>query len=309
MFDQFHQWIKEATIITIFRHENPDLDALGSQFGLKQWLCDNFPTKKIYACGFETRSDFLMDNPSHLEIQESLAIVLDTPSLSRVDDSRFQEAYRKVKIDHHPQIEQFSDLEFVDTSRAATCEYITDIIYRLIPNSIRKKTAEYLFKGILTDTLSFKTNSTTENTFLSASRLAKTGINISEVTRAVFDLDLKTFQFITYLRSKLETLEGNIGYAILSIEEIEQFGISPDRARSLVAEFRDINELQVWCLFTQINRGIDSYKGSLRSKSINLIEIAEIYGGGGHKNACGVKNLTLVKINEILTKISKSLKN
>ena len=43
--------IKKYDTIVILRHEVPDFDASGSQFGLKTWIEDNFKNKKVYAFG------------------------------------------------------------------------------------------------------------------------------------------------------------------------------------------------------------------------------------------------------------------
>ena len=43
--------IKKYDTIIILRHEMPDFDASGSQFGLKSWILHHFPTKKVYALG------------------------------------------------------------------------------------------------------------------------------------------------------------------------------------------------------------------------------------------------------------------
>ena len=58
--------IKKYQTIIIHRHSNPDLDALGSQIGLKETLKLNFPEKEIYAVGDMNRFTFLgdMDNIS-----------------------------------------------------------------------------------------------------------------------------------------------------------------------------------------------------------------------------------------------------
>ena len=40
--------IKEYKTIIIHRHSNPDLDALGSQIGLRETLRLNFPEKEIF---------------------------------------------------------------------------------------------------------------------------------------------------------------------------------------------------------------------------------------------------------------------
>ena len=43
--------IEEFDTIVIFRHQSPDFDAFGSQLGLKTWILDNYPNKKVYAVG------------------------------------------------------------------------------------------------------------------------------------------------------------------------------------------------------------------------------------------------------------------
>ena len=43
--------IKDYENIVVLRHDVPDFDASGSQFGLATWIKDNYPTKNVYACG------------------------------------------------------------------------------------------------------------------------------------------------------------------------------------------------------------------------------------------------------------------
>ncbi len=305
MLNQFKQWIEESKIITIFRHENPDLDALGSQFGLREWFCENYPEKKVYACGNESRVEFILDEVSDEEIKESLAIVLDTPTKKRIDDQRCLTAKKIVKIDHHPQAEEFADLEFVDINKAATCEYVPFLLEKIKPNGMSSRSAVIFYQGLLTDTLSFKTNNTTADTFEIAALLAKTGFDIAGVSRKVFDKDLSVFKFVTYLREKLEIMNQKIGYVILTVEDIEKFDLLPNQARGFVAEFGNIKELEAWAIFTQTEKGIDRYKGSLRSKKINLNEIAVQFQGGGHVNACGVNDLSRSDIDDVLNKINE----
>lgn len=50
-FNLLLEEIEKYDSIVIYRHENPDVDACGSQFGLKSWLEDNYPNKKVYAFG------------------------------------------------------------------------------------------------------------------------------------------------------------------------------------------------------------------------------------------------------------------
>jgi len=48
MIDTIKKWIEEADTIVIHRHKDPDYDALGSQWGLKYLIQDNYPEKNVY---------------------------------------------------------------------------------------------------------------------------------------------------------------------------------------------------------------------------------------------------------------------
>ena len=73
-FDRLLQQIENAKIITIFRHTNPDCDALGSQFGLKNWIQDNYPDKQVYAL----IGGFHLHNKSEKEVRELAKKIRDT---------------------------------------------------------------------------------------------------------------------------------------------------------------------------------------------------------------------------------------
>ena len=116
--------------ICIFRHTNPDGDALGSQFGLKQWIIDNFPNKKVYALGLETGNYECykqMDEANDEIVASSLAIAVDCANLARVDDQRITSCKEILKIDHHPNEDQYGNDNIVDTSSAACCQLLVEL--------------------------------------------------------------------------------------------------------------------------------------------------------------------------------------
>ena len=85
------QKIKEYNTIIIHRHSNPDLDALGSQIGLKETLRLNFPDKEIYAVGDMNRFTFLgsMDEISDEKYQNALCIICDVAVSHMISDYRY----------------------------------------------------------------------------------------------------------------------------------------------------------------------------------------------------------------------------
>lgn len=305
----FQEAIENFEVITIFRHENPDMDALGSQCGLSNWLKENYPNKQVYMCGndFGRHPELQSDTPvSEDMIRSSLAIILDTANSARVDDTRYQLAKETMRIDHHPYVEKFANIEIIKVEDAATCQLLGELFIEVGLETISLKTAEYLYQGILTDTLCFRTNNTTPDTLYIASIIARTGINISKINQKVFDIDIDTFNYISMLRNKVIT-RGGVAYAIITKEDIRPYQLSINQAREFVSELGNVKDYLIWCIFTQDEENPEVYKGSLRSKEVAINEIASRFNGGGHKNACGVKNLTMNQVNTLIDELEKSL--
>ena len=291
--------IKKYDNITIFRHQRPDGDAAGSQLGLKTWILDNFDNKNVYAIGNETFDIYpFVDKVDNETIENSLAIILDTANKERIDDDRWILAKESIKIDHHPVVQEYAKYNFADPEAAATCEYLCTILTSFNNYSISKNAAKFLYSGLLTDTISFKTSNTSANTFKAASVLADTGIDVYEINTSIFDKDLKTYNYCNYLRNKIIYDEG-IAYAILTNEMLNECNVTASYARNYVSELGGVKDFKIWVLFTENEKG--TFDASVRSKKAYIInEIAAKYHGGGHKNASGIKDLKTYEISLLL---------
>ncbi len=305
--------IEQADVITIFRHEHPDCDAVGSQFGLKNWILDNFPSKKVYVCGSEKCDQGLnwpgSDEVADMIVRESVAFVLDTANKERVDDQRFLTAKKIVKVDHHPDRSPFGDVSFVEESAAATCEILARFVEECSSFEVSSKTAEYLYSGLLTDTLNFTTSNTTAATLRAASFIAEHDICIPAIARNLFDKSLNGFKFSGFVRSNVQMIDNQIAYEVISIQDQENSNMTASKARSFIDELGHVRDFQIWGIFTEkVVDGKTLYDGSLRSKTIRINDIAEQFHGGGHPNAAGVKNLTKDDIQAILKQFQERVK-
>lgn len=312
-FEGLLEEIRQASVITLFRHENPDCDAVGSQLGLKTWLEENFPEKKVYALGNESISSPKWPKPDHVDdavVRSSLAIVLDTPDIARVDDHRFLSAASIVKIDHHPLVDSYAKLEFVYTDAAATCEILADFFQQMETQEnlvFSRSAAEYIFSGLLTDTLSFKTTNTTPHTLATGAYIASKGISIPELWHGVFDVSLHEFQFAGFIRSQAQFVGNHTVYVVVNREDMSRWNMAPGDARSFVSQFMGVREIECWAVFTE-KTGEDGsvlFDGSLRSAHVQLNDLAANYHGGGHRNACGVKNLSYEDLKQLLGQMSE----
>lgn len=291
-------------VIAVFRHENPDCDAVGSQFGLVNWLRENFPDKRICAVGNDKcyQAEWpSSDSVDDATVKRSLAIILDTANTPRVDDQRFLTAEETIKIDHHPEVDKFGDQMYVNVKAAATCEILADFFRSCSQYKMSEKTADFLYRGLLTDTLNYSTSNTTAETLQAGAYLAGFGIDIPAIGRELFDKTEAEFRFSGYIRTHVKKAGEQLAYCTVSEQMMNEYAMTPSRTRSFVEELGHVNIYQVWCIFTEKHMdGKLLYDGSLRSKTSSINAIAEKYNGGGHKNACGVKNLTENDLIDIL---------
>ena len=310
LFDTLLDAIVQSDIITIFRHEHPDCDALGSQWGLYTWIRENFPEKEVYASGFETTNQCVFPQSHTIAdevIENSTAIILDTANIARIDDDRATKAKRIVKVDHHPNREPFGDPCIVIDKAAATCEILTDFFQAYSESyTLSLTAAKYLYRGLLTDTLCYRTNNTTAHTLEAGAYLISKGIDVASVNRELFDVPYPIFNFQNYLRSKVRFHRG-LAYVIFRKEELRNLEITGSEARNYIDELGHVREFEIWAIFTESEENPGHYNGSLRSKHVVINEIAQQFNGGGHPNACGVKNLTDTDLTAIINRLSRAI--
>ncbi|MEG0290630.1 MAG: bifunctional oligoribonuclease/PAP phosphatase NrnA [Erysipelotrichaceae bacterium] len=309
MEEKFFKTIEKAPVITIFRHVGADSDALGSQFGLKTWICDTYPDKKVYALG-EDIGSCASQYPSidHIDdetIKTSLAIILDTANTARIDDERWILATQTMKIDHHIQVEKFGNIQIVKEAAGATCEIIATI-FANHHEKISKQCATYLYSGLIADTLQFSIATTTSNTLRAAAYLADFDIDIPSINKQNFTKSKKEYVYETYLRSHMVMKGEHIAYCIVTKKEYESFNLTLNEAKEKVYAFANVKEFEIWALFVengQDENGEILFNGSLRSARYPIDPIANKYHGGGHKLACGVKSLHAPEIESLLTEL------
>ena len=152
--------INKANRIIIFRHEMPDYDALGSQMGLYTFIKENYPSKEVFYVGDSHRSFIpslfpeIKEDPSIFD-KPYLAIVVDTGNVKRVaSNNEFRNATSIIKIDHHPNVEPFGNINCVYPSLSSCAELISLLIFSMKKRKqiISKEAATYLYIGIVGDT-------------------------------------------------------------------------------------------------------------------------------------------------------------
>lgn len=307
---KIYKKIKQYDTIVIARHIGPDPDALASELALKEIILNTFPKKKVYAVGCPT-SKFrylgLLDKIDETEIKNALLIVTDTPDKRRVDSVNFALFKESIKIDHHPFIEKFCDLEYIDEKASSASQMIMEIVYntRLKMNA---GAAEKLYIGLVADTGRFLFHYTTPKTFDLVSKLIKdTKIDFTNLYTNLYIRPLKEIVFLSYIYSHINITENGFGYLKITEDILNEYNVDPATAGNMVNELNYIEEIVAWGLFS-VDKANNNIRGTLRSRGPIVNDVASNYGGGGHAMASGVKLENFDQVDNLINDIDQVCK-
>lgn len=288
--------IEKSDTICVFRHQSPDPDALGSQWGLVNWIQEMYPDKHVFAMGWHRGQSASLfgeyETVSDDVVKSSLAIILDTANKARIDDDRFELASDSIKIDHHPFTDQYAHYEYIDDTAASTSELICQLIRTKSEQPLSTLTATYLYMGILTDTLRFSTQSTSASTLHNAAFLVNSHLNLSKINDDIFGMEQNEFLFSNYIRHHAIIEENGLVYIKLDRETLKKLNITAGQAKEKVNELGLVRTFKIWAIFIEQEEDESvHYNGSIRSRGLSVNDIAKKYNGGGHRLAAAVKAL------------------
>ncbi|MDN4493674.1 DHH family phosphoesterase [Ureibacillus aquaedulcis] len=300
--------IEQYDTIIIHRHVRPDPDAYGSQFGLKRLLEANYPNKKIYATGEHDPSLTFLEVPEEISddvFTNSLIIVTDTANTGRIDDSRYHTGDCLIKIDHHPNDDQYGDLLWVDTN-ASSC---SEMIYELFIEGKEYKnwkmsdaSARLLFAGIVGDTGRFIYPSASVRTFEIAGQLIKYDFDRTEVFNGMYEKEPNLLHLQGYIYENFEIDENGACFIKLTKEVLEKFQVTPSDTSLLVGSLSDIKGVIAWVFLVEETEQI---RVRLRSKGPVINELAKKFHGGGHPLASGATAYSWEEANRVIDELKE----
>ncbi len=281
--------VKEYEKIIIHRHVRPDPDAYGSQGGLAELLKESFPGKTILAAGLEDESLFYlnrMDEVDESDYEGALVIVCDTANQGRICGSGYEKGDFLIKIDHHPNVDAYGDLLWVDTDASSTSEMIYEL-YLFGKDKglvLNQNAARLIYAGIVGDTGRFLFPSTRPKTLRYAAELMETGFVFPELYTEMYKMKEHVAHLQGYILQNFEMLPCGGAYVKLTKELLGQFNAVPADASQLVGSLGNIEGMKAWVFFVEEE---DQIRVRFRSKGPVVNSIAARYNGGGHPLAAG----------------------
>ena len=320
--------------IVIVPHKNPDGDAIGSTLGLYHYLLNYNHNVCIIAPNDYPK--FLKWMPHEASIlkydaqtktcntiinQAEIIFTLDFNALNRTGDMEAvlaQSDSIKIMIDHHQQPDDYAQYTYSDVNMSSTCEMVYNFIDFLKDTSkIDSNIATCLYTGIMTDTGSFRFQSTTSNTHKIIANLIDKGAQNAQIHNAIYDTNsFNRLQLLGRALSNLNVLpEYNTAYITLSQEELISFNFEKGDTEGFVNYALSLEHIIFAAIFIEDQKQ-KIIKISLRSKgAFSVNEFSRLnFEGGGHTNAAGGRselslNETVEKFISILPRYKTDLNN
>ncbi|MGN6604835.1 MAG: DHH family phosphoesterase [Ginsengibacter sp.] len=318
--------LSEPKNIAITFHQKPDGDAMGSGLALYNFLIQfghnvtvisptNWPAFLNWMPGAKSVVDFELHTAKAEEALKKAdwLFCLDFNVLSRTKNMEpVIESLQctKILIDHHQQPQTASfDYGLSDTSKSSTAEMIFDFIVDSgHAEKINTEVSECLYAGVMTDTGSFRFNSTSANVHRMVAHLKESGLDHSQVHENLFDNFLEgRFRFFgNTLLNRMEIFyEYNTALIAIPQKDLIKYNVKTGDTEGLVNFPLSIKGIKLAAVI--IDRG-DERKSSFRSKGgfdVNTFA-RKYFNGGGHHNAAGGRNKE--PLDEVVAKFKQAIK-
>lgn len=299
--------IKKYNRIILARHVGADPDALGSTFALKEIIKENFPKKEVYVAGAPvSRFKFFgtHDKITDEMYENALLIALDIPDIKRLDGVYYYKFKESIKIDHHPEIDKYSDVEIIDVDASSTCELIADWCYDC-NLKMPKHAAESIFMGIIADTNRFLFGANKPETYkIVLDLVEKEKVNPNELYEILYKRSMSEVRLEGFISLNMKITKNGLGFVKITDKDLKDYGVDSASVGSIMNNYNFIHGLICWVVFTEdIKNGV--IRTSARSRGVKINKLFEQYNGGGHVYACGAKLKSFSEADEIIDKLDQ----
>jgi phosphoesterase RecJ-like protein len=307
--------IKKYDHYIITSHINMEGDAIGSelavfylikQLGKRAVIVNSDPVPDRYK--FLSGWDKVIIGPDEKLKGYENVIIVDCPTIERSGkiSPLISNAKIKINIDHHVSNENFGDFNWVDPE-ASSCGEMVFKLYKKMGLNINDEIATMLYVAILTDTGSFRYDSTTNETHIIAGELIKLGVKPDKMAGRIYET--KSLGDIELLSKALSTVKvthnGKIAYLYVTKKMLDETGTLPDRTDGFIDFARAIDGSDVAIFFREDIENPGRIHVGFRSKGrVNVNVLANKFGGGGHPKASGCS--VAGKLDDVIKKVLKT---
>ena len=296
LFGRVHAAVLSAKKILLVAHQKPDGDTLGASSGFFNWCLREGRDVTVFCADAPPQMFRYLDNihqytsdPAVFARPYDLVIVFDSSSLPYcgVHEHILQipPGYLLVNMDHHHTNERYADVNIVLTDASSTAE----VVYRFFTENhvqIDEKMATCLLTGLCTDTSNFSNAATNALAVDAASALISGGARFQDILSHVWQS--QRMDTLKLWGLMLERLQYSPVYDAATTYLLKGDVIdAPSDAVDGMSNFLNAVSAETDTILVLKELPDNQVKGSFRSMTRDVSELAKQYGGGGHKKAAG----------------------
>ena len=278
------EFLKTLERVAVTTHVGADGDAIGASAALVR-LMRTLGAAAIFCHAEEVPNylGWLVPDEAFRELPEGHdLLVVDT---SRADRTGVPvpEAGVRLNLDHHEDNPLYAEFNLVNPRAAASAEIVADL-YAELEVPLDTAAAEALYAGIRTDTGDFRFRNISPRAHEVVADLLRAGVVPAEVHERINRRG--SIQQLNIVGISLANAR-RYGEAVISCVDNDDYartGATELDSKESIDHLRSVEGVDVVAHLREVPEGT---KGSLRSETVDVGEIARRFGGGGHRLAAG----------------------
>jgi phosphoesterase RecJ-like protein len=278
------EFLKTLDRVAVPTHVGADGDAIGASAALVR-LMRALGAEAVF-CHAEAVSaylNWLLPDEALTELPPGYDLLVADTSRADRTGVPVPEAGARLNVDHHEDNPFYAEYNLVNPRAAATAEIIADL-YAELGVPVERPAAEALYVGIKTDTGGFNFRNISPRAHELVADLLRAGVVPAEVNERI-----NRRGSVEQLRIVGVSLANAVQYGEVLISTVEnadyeRTGANEIESKESIDQLRTVAGVDVVAHLREVPQGT---KGSLRSETVDVGEIARRFGGGGHRLAAG----------------------
>lgn len=298
LLKDMYRALSQAKRVLVIGDGKPDGDSMGSSTALYGWLKREGKDVKLFMSVPSPKAFLFLDHVQDFSMDAALfdqdwdvVVSLDAsaPGAGGFEalQPRLKAGHVFINVDHHVTNTKFGHLNVVMTDACSTCE----IVYRFFEENritLDDKMATSLLTGLCTDTSHFTNAATNPKGIEAAGVCTASGARHADILKHL--VSNKTVDGLKLWGLALSRLHHNPTFDMtatyFTLKDIE--GVpGGDEAVEGVSNFLNAVCGEADTILVLREKADATVKGSMRSHTRDVSEVAKTYGGGGHKKAAG----------------------
>jgi bifunctional oligoribonuclease and PAP phosphatase NrnA len=278
------EFLKTLDRVAVTTHVGADGDAIGASAALVR-LMRSLGAAAIFCHAEEVPNylRWLLPDEAFRELPEGHdVLVVDTSRADRTGVP-IPEAGARLNLDHHEDNPLYAEFNVVNPRAAASAEIVADL-YAELGVPIDKEAAEALYAGIRTDTGDFRFRNISPRAHEMVADLLRAGVVPAEVHERINRRGSVEQLNIVGISLANARRYGEVLVSTVDNSDYARTGATELDSKEAIDQLRSVEGIDVVAHLREVAEGT---KGSLRSETVDVGEIARLFGGGGHRLAAG----------------------